>query len=148
MQKSLLFSHKYKKIGWGMLVFTLPLGLWVIWKDFEFQWLSSKVYNLFPSSIFKNYGHIVSVNLTNTLIGVLFIVGALLVGFSKEKIEDEYIATIRLNALLWAVFINYTLLIICFLLIYDMSFLHVMIYNMFTVLLLFIFRFHYLLFKR
>jgi hypothetical protein len=71
-----------------------------------------------------------------------------MVGFSKEKIEDEYIASIRMNALVWAVFVNYSLLIVAFIFIYDLSFLNVMAYNMFTVLLLFIIRFHYLLFKK
>ena len=78
---------------------------------------------------------------------MLFIIGALLVGFSKEKQEDEYIAEVRLNALLWAVLVNYCLLLAAFVFVYGLSFLTVMIYNMFTVLILFIARFHIALYR-
>jgi biotin transporter BioY len=89
----------------------------------------------------------IETNLTNTVLGVLFIIGAILVSFSKEKNEDEFIAIIRLKSLLWAVLVNYMLLIIAFLLVYELPFFTVMTFNMFTVLLLFIFRFHFLLYR-
>jgi ABC-type Fe3+-siderophore transport system permease subunit len=89
----------------------------------------------------------IDVNITNTIIGVLFITGALLVGFSREKREDEFIAGIRLSSLLWAVAVNYLLLLLAFIFIYGTPFLDVMLYNMFTVLILFIARFHYMLYK-
>jgi hypothetical protein len=90
---------------------------------------------------------LIEVNLANTIVGVLFIVGALLVSFSKEKNEDEFISKLRLSCLLWVVLINYLLLLVAFILIYDIGFLNVMIYNMFTVLLIFIIRFNYILYK-
>jgi hypothetical protein len=45
------------------------------------------------------------------------------------------------------VLLNYVLLIICFVFVYGFSFLNVMIYNMFTVLILFIIRFNYILYR-
>ena len=71
----------------------------------------------------------------------------MMVGFSKEKNEDEYIANLRLSSLMWAVWVNYVLLLLCFIFVYGMGFLHVMIYNMFTVLIIFIGRFNLILFK-
>jgi fatty acid desaturase len=70
-----------------------------------------------------------------------------LVGFSKEKEEDEFIRELRLSSLLWAVLISYALLLLAFLTIYGFAFFSVMVYNMFTVLVIFIIRFHYLLYK-
>jgi len=150
MQTKLLLPRKFKNIGWIIVALTLPLGIWILWSGHEFDWLNIKWYNMFPSSFFKtnNETYYSNRNLTSTIVGVLFIIGSLMVGFSKEKIEDEYIASIRMNALVWAVFVNYSLLIVAFIFIYDLSFLNVMAYNMFTVLLLFIIRFHYLLFKK
>jgi hypothetical protein len=87
------------------------------------------------------------INIIQTLIGVLFIIGGLLIMFSKEKIEDEYITKIRLTSLLWAVFINYILLILAFIFVYNLAFISVMICNMFTILIIFIIRFHFLLYK-
>ena len=66
-----------------------------------------------------------------------------MVAFSKEKQEDELIAKIRLDSLVWATYVNYAVLMFSMLFIYGMSFLWVMIFNMFTILLFFIFRFNW-----
>jgi hypothetical protein len=78
---------------------------------------------------------------------VLFLGGAMLVAFSKEKTEDEFIVNIRLTSLLWALLVNNILLLIAFVFIYGTTFFSVMVYNMFTVLIIFILRFNYLLYK-
>ncbi len=81
------------------------------------------------------------------MIGSFFIIGALLVSFSKEKNEDEFIAEIRLSSLLWAVWVSYILLLVAFLIVYGTPFFEIMVYNMFTVLIIFIVRFNYILYK-
>jgi hypothetical protein len=149
MSNNLLLSNSYKRVGWIIFFPSFISGLCVLFFNYECSWLDTKVLSIFPTQIFgkKEYFSIISVNLTNTIVGILFIIGCLLVGFSKEKVEDEYIAKIRLSSLLWAVFVNYILLLIAFVSIYESSFLTVMVYNMFTVLLIFILRFNYLLHK-
>jgi hypothetical protein len=136
-------------LGWIIFFPSFILGLYLLIFSYEPSWLNVKVLSIFPNQIFgeKQFFGIISVNLTNTIVGVLFIIGSLLVGFTKEKNEDEFIEKIRLSSLLWAVFVNYTLLLIAFIFIYDTAFLNVMIYNMFTVLVIFIVRFNYILYK-
>ncbi len=146
MQFKLLLPNKYKKAGWLILIPAFVFGIILITTNFSPVWLHAKVFNIFPDSgdkLFK-FG---DENLTNTIVGVLFIIGALLVGFTKEKNEDEFIANMRLSSLLWAVLVNYILLIIAFIFIYESAFLNVMMYNMFTVLLIFITRFNFVLYK-
>ncbi|SRR5690606_17305906 len=149
MTTNLLLSHKYKALGWCLLVPGSVLGIFLSFSDYEaFPW-NAKVFALFNEDILEKgqfFGW-VDTNLTNTLVGALFIVGALLVSFTKEKREDEFIAKIRLNALLWAVLVNYILLLMAFLLVYGMGFLQVMVYNMFTIPIIFLARFHYLLYQ-
>ena len=70
-------------------------------------------------------------------------IGGILATCSKEKIEDEMISHIRLNSLLVALYINYAVLIVASLLVYDLDFLQVMIYQMFTILLVFMVVFRY-----
>jgi len=72
---------------------------------------------------------------------------SLLVAFSKEESEDEYISKIRLESLVWAVYFNYAILLISSLFIFDFAFLWVMIFNMFTILLFFIIRFNWQIYK-
>ncbi len=73
------------------------------------------------------------------------IAGLLLVAFSKEKVEDEMISRLRLESLQWGIYANYLILAVAMLTIYDIAFVDVMICNMFTVLLVFIGRFRWLL---
>ena len=149
MSHELLFPNKYKGLGWVLLIPSLIFGMYLILTDYEASGLQVKMFSLFPTEFFgeKKYFSFISVNITNTLTGVAFLIGCLLVGFSKEKYEDEFIAKIRLSSLLWAVLLNYILLLLAFIFVYGTSFLSVMIYNMYTVLLIFIIRFHYLLYK-
>jgi hypothetical protein len=149
MQHNLTLPNKYKKIGWFILVPSLVLGIISIIAKFELEWLNARVFAIFHNEFMgkTSYFSFIEVNITNTVIGVLFITGALLVGFSRERKEDEYIVGIRLSSLLWAVAVNYILLLLAFLFIYGSPFLDVMLYNMFTVLILFIARFHYVLYK-
>lgn len=143
-----LLPNKFKKIGWCLLIPATILGVIRIISDFDNDMLTMKVFAILNDNFMgsTDYFKVIETDLTNTIVGVLFILGALFVGFAKEKSEDEFIAKLRLSSLLWAVLVNYTLLIIAFIFIYGIAFLNVMIYNMFTVLIIFIGRFHYILY--
>jgi len=144
-----LLPNKFKAVGWLILIPTSILGLVVINTDYSVEWINLKTIAILN----KDFGQstemftYIETSLTNTLLGSLFIIGGLLVSFSKEKIEDEYIASLRLSSLMWAVLLNYLILLLSFLLVYRLSFLDIMVYNMFTVLIIFILRFHYLIYK-
>lgn len=80
-----------------------------------------------------------------TLIGL--IVSLLLISFSKEKDEDEFISQIRLNSLVWALLINYGILILAELFVYGFSFLNVLYFNLIMILMLFVIKFRIELYK-
>jgi hypothetical protein len=145
MSNKLLLPNKYKKIGWFILVPSFIIGVYLLYAE-QPIWLNGKIISIFPTWNNEPFFTTIQVNFAKTIVGVAFIIGGLLVGFSKEKNEDEFIEKLRLSSLLWAVFVNYTLLIIAFLLVYDIPFLTVMTYNMFTVLIIFIVRFNYILY--
>ena len=65
----------------------------------------------------------------------------MLVGFTKEKIEDEFIYKLRKDSLVWALIVNYSILMITILFVFDLAFFHVLMFNMFTPLLFFVIRF-------
>lgn len=147
MLKNLLFPNRFKRIGWMLFVPSLFLGLFLTLTGYEPQFLNGHALSLLPSMANEHFFGIVEVNFAQTIVGASFIVGALLVGFSREKNEDEFIARIRLSSLLWAVLVHYILLLLAFLLVYDTAFLSIMVYNMFTVLIIFIARFHFILYR-
>ncbi len=153
MNSKLLLPNQFKAIGWIILIPITILGIIAMTNSYEVDWLNMKVFALFnddfvfgatnESGNFK----FIETNVTLTLLGALFIVGAMMVGFSKEKREDEFIANLRLSSLLWSVWVSYVLLFLAFLFVYGMSFFNVMVYNMFTVLIIFIIRFNYILWR-
>lgn len=149
MATKLLLPHRYKIIGWIILIPATILGIILCATGFDDYQISAKVFAIFSDGQSSNYQFLklVNTNITNTIIGVLFIIGAFIVSFSKEKNEDEYIAELRLSSLLWAVCVSYILLLLAFIFVYGTPFLNVMVYNMFTVLIIFIVRFNYTLYK-
>lgn len=70
-------------------------------------------------------------------------IGLFLFAFSKEKIEDEQIMQLRRDSLQWAVYFNYVVLIATLIFTEHMEIGHIMMLNMWTLLLFFIFRFQW-----
>lgn len=149
MSSKLLLPNHYKRIGWWLLLPATIIGLTLSFTGFEVNGLNAPVFAIIDDGVFgtvRSFSFITT-NITNTVVGALFIIAAIFVGFSKEKTEDEFIANLRLSSLLWAVWVNYVLLFFSFLFVYGTAFLTVMIYNMFTILIIFIVRFNYTLYK-
>lgn len=86
-------------------------------------------------------------NLWDEIILSFVIIGLLLISFSKEKNEDEYISLLRLKSWQWSVLVSYGVLFIATWTIYGGMFLVFMIYNMLTVLLVFIIKFNFNLYR-
>lgn len=149
MSNKLLLPNRFKNIGWIIFIPSVIIGIIQASTEFNGEWLHTKVFAIANGDVLDTYRYfsVSYANVTNTVIGVCFIIGAMLVSFSKEKNEDEFIAEIRLSSLLWAVFVSYLLLLVAFIFVYGSPFLDVMVYNMFTVLLIFIIRFNYILYK-
>jgi hypothetical protein len=149
MKTKFLFPNQCKRIGWILLIPSTILGILIIFFDCKFKFMDSNVFT-FYSDVFgldKTIMGFFEGNYANTIAGLLFLIGAILVAFSKEKHEDEFIAKTRLESLVWAIYVNYAILAFCTLFFFNMEFLLVMIFNMFTILIFFIVRFYYILNK-
>ena len=152
MTNSFLLPHKFKKLGWILLCLGLLLGVFYQFlekADIRIinKYFNEDVINFFYLNFSDKKLGLFESGYNDELIALLIIVGGILVGFCKTKVEDEFITNIRTSSLVWSVYLNYAILLIAVLFLYDMAFFDVMVYNMFTVLLFFILRFHILLFK-
>ncbi len=136
-----LFPHKASKIGWLLLIPGVVLGMLVMYFDFEIPFLQTHFRN--NPSLFEASDE----NFTNELAGLLLMSGLMLIAFSRRKQEDELIARLRLDALLWAVYANSLVLILCLLFVYGTDFFSVLVYNMYTVPVIYLLRFQFLLYK-
>lgn len=145
MYSNYLFENRFKKVGWIILIPSVIIGLVTIIIEFEPTLLDFNVPAIFIDEVLgeKTLWGFTNNNILNEILGVLIIVSGLLVAFSKEKEEDEFISKIRLESLVWATYINYFILLVAMLFVYDFSFLWVMIFNIFTILIFFIVRFNW-----
>lgn len=148
MKSRFLFSHKFKPLGWFLFILGLALGIVLMLNDYDYPNWELNVFPLIgENDIFsKPPLEWNTTNISDEIASILLIVGGILVSFSKTKDEDEYISKIRMESLIWATYVNYGVLILAILFVFDLSFFSVLIYNMFTVLLFFIVRFHYVLY--
>ena len=149
METRFLFPNRFKKVGWMLLIPSFIAGVFFLLNDLEPLFLDVNVFAIYSEAIFQKSGFFMFVenNITDELIGVFLIIGAILIACSKEKQEDEFIAKIRLESLLWATYVNYLCLLIGMIFVYEIGFYMVMIFNMFTLLIFFLFRFNFILYK-
>ncbi|MES2747710.1 MAG: hypothetical protein V4648_04995 [Bacteroidota bacterium] len=150
MKTHFLFPNSYKKIGWILFVPSLIMELIVILFDINLDdYLQVKVLALYQDNFntTSQFFSIIENSICDELLTVFSIVGGLLICFSKLKTEDEYISKIRYESLVWATYLNYGLIVFFTLFLYGMPYLNVLFYNMFTLILFFIIRFHYLIYQ-
>ena len=141
MRSKFLLAPKFKVIGWIMLLVFLALGILVYFFEFSIDALTIKP-DTRSGNLFDNM-----VNFTDEIALTGIIVALLFISFAKERNEDEFINHTRLESWQAAIFINYILLLIAVWVVHGTRFLDVMMYNMLTIPLIFIIRFHYVLFR-
>lgn len=149
MKTNFLFPNQYKRLGWFLFIPGIILGIAFLIYESDITFLNIKVFTIAEQAIFSNsnFFSFTENNVLDEIASILIIIGALLIAFSKEKSEDEFISKIRLESLVWATYINYAILILAIIFVYDMSFLWVLMFNMFTLLIFFLARFNWALYK-
>jgi hypothetical protein len=141
MNSRYLFPHYFKRIGWLLTIPTMVIGLLMMFSNLNLSFMEISIHKDTLHLFAGDYN-----DLSDELLSILLIIGLNLIAFSKEKIEDEWVSKIRLESLQWGVYINSFILILATLFVYELNYLTVMTFNMFTVLIFFIIRFNYLLY--
>lgn len=142
--KNYLFPNKYKKVG--LLLFTIGFSLFIMGMlfnvDVELSFLDIRMPVIMTNPLFseREYFQMVETNISTHLIILAIIVGGLLFGFSKERIEDELISDIRKSSLIWAIYFNYSILILSLFFLANFDMIMMTVFNVFTLLLFFIIR--------
>ncbi|WP_418604415.1 hypothetical protein [Hwangdonia sp.] len=151
MKTNYLLPNKLKPLGWILFIGGIISGLIIVFSNYEYEPLKAKVLSIFNEGFLGSsemeYFKIIETGISGELASVAIIIGGLIIGFSKEKVEDEFIYKLRKDSLVWAIIFNYFILLLTIVFIYDLTFFHVLVYNMFTPLLFFIIRFNFLKLK-
>ena len=151
MNTTLLIAHRWKTLGWILTLPALIAGIYLFSLD-NIDYVQVHIPNWLAR--FMWIDHFMSDNgstdgvdlfLLDEIISLSLLSGLLLLAFSKEKVEDEWIQKVRLESLQWSVLINTLLLMGFTIFAHGIPFLTVMVYNMFTPLLIFVGRFYWIL---
>ena len=150
MKKQPLLPYSFKKIGW--VIFVPVFTYWLLNLIFFDGNLFVRGKNLnmkLPAIISDNtqFFTLVETEPRLTILIATLLISLIFIAFSKQKQEDEFVSSLRLNSWLWAAWINSALLLLADLFIYGEPFMSVVEFNLFTLLMIFIIRFHYLLHK-
>jgi len=141
MSTNYLFPYKTRWLGLILILVHIPVKLW--WDarypggyDHNIPYVEGEVTPLFsPPHLFY---------IATTL---MVLVGLFLIAFSKEKIEDEQIAQLRLDSLRWAIYLNYAILLFSLIFTQGGNSKHFLTLNIWLPLLFFILRFQWVLYR-
>ena len=107
MKSNFLLPNRFKPVGWIVFFIGFLLSvLYICLQDTDI--LQTKVFALFYNIGILGVGFcgVVENSILDEIAAVMIIIGGILIMFSKEKNEDEFVASLRLNALSWAVLIK------------------------------------------
>jgi hypothetical protein len=119
MRSKLLLPNKFKWIGLALFIPFLILGILNRYKEFQLAFLTVHTDR---SDLFNP-----AQNFTDEVALSGLIIALLMIAFSREKHEDEFIYHNRLESWEWAVLINFLLLLVAIWVFYNEAFIDVMI---------------------
>lgn len=140
MKKNYLFPTTFRKIGWCLFVPFVIMGLICLFNANDESWLKVSAFSVIPWGVIKN-------SLFDEISVIGLAISLLFIAFSREKDEDECIASIRSSSLIWATIAGYLLLIVCTMLIYDLPYPNFVFIDLFMILILFITKYNIELYK-
>ncbi len=138
-----MFSYKYKPAGFVLIVIGFILS---IYYSFNKVNISIPVFAIYASYLETKLFTLINNNIFEELIILSILTGFILISFSKEKIETDLKKRCRNEAWQLAIMVNSSILIFATVFIYGKGFIMVLIFNMFSVFILF--HFFYWLKKR
>jgi hypothetical protein len=150
MKTNYLFPNKWKTVS-GILFLLSFVGLAMLFildkSTFEFRTNVFAIIGqkeLLGDNIFFS---VIEDSVTDELLMLILIPSGIIYAFSKEKQEDEMVASIRLHSLVWATILNYVFILLCYMFVFGFPFLNVMMVALLSQLLIFIISFRYKMYR-
>ena len=119
-----------RKAGWALFIPCAILGLYIIFIE-QYVPLEFNLWEVLKTNV--------------AIIGTL--IGLYMVAFSKEKIEDEFINSLRMDAMIKAIILNCVIIVLASLIIYGGWYIYTLSITQYFVLLAYIIIFRYNMYK-
>lgn len=140
MKKWILLSHAYLPLGVVLTIAGLALGSANLF--FEFQWSFLSLKRNVGGGLFGPTNQ----NFTDELALTILLSGLLILSFTRMKTEDERVHAIRLEAYQWSFLVHFIMILLGTWSLYDEDYFYLMVFNLFTPLVVFLLRFYYVIF--
>lgn len=138
MKKNYLFPHHFRVIGWVLAIVAVAGYLWL--PEINFKMPSLYFDTFFDDENESGFFRMAMAN-SLSIAMILLTIGLLFIGFSKEKVEDEFVQYLRAQSLIWATYVTAILFIVATLLIYGISYIYIPFLVFYVFLILFIIKF-------
>lgn len=151
MKTNYLFPHRFRTVSGALFVLSF-IGLFVYTaaQDPESPGWQIPVFALIGNDGFLGdvqFFTMMQNPILDEILVTLVMLSGIAFAFSKEKQEDEMVEAIRLNSLAWATIANYGILVACYLLVYGLPFLNILMGAMFSQLIIFVILFRYKMYR-
>lgn len=138
MNKNYLFPHRFRIVGWVLAIVAVVGYLWL--PEIHFKMHSLYFNTFFDDENESGFFRMATAN-SLSIAMILLTIGLLFIGFSKEKVEDEFVQYLRAQSLIWATYVTAILFIATTLLIYGIAYIYVPFLVFYVFLILFIIKF-------
>ena len=141
MKKNYLFPHYFQWIGLAIAV--ISFVALCVGPNMDFSIRMPALYNgdiSFDEESNSGFFRMADTGMFSIAMPLL-IIGLIFLGFSKEKVEDEFVQYLRSQSLIWSTYVTAGLFILGTLLIYGITYLLIPYMVFFVFLLLFILKF-------
>jgi len=140
-----LLSYHYKYPGFGSLMAGCIMAYLVISRNFKPDFLDVPVFAIYSSYLNKVIFGITQTNLADEMAIIFLLFGLALLAVSKQKNEKDHYMKMRVNALIWSVFLNTVLMVVAALTFFGMGYLIILVINTFSQLVIYLILFNVLL---
>ena len=135
---SLLLPKKLRIAGYIILLLGIILGITRFYFGIKLEILDIKVFAVYSNYFETNYFKVIPNHFSEEATALLLLVGLFLIVFTKEKIENDVISTLRLKSFILTFYVNTVLVALSFIFIYGFSFLNILVINVFSPLIIYI----------
>ena len=129
-KRYVLLPHLFRFPGYLLAIAGAVAGIMRFWFDVKPKFLHMKVYAVYSEYLGEKYFHYIRDNMSEELVGVLLVLGAWLVAFSRDKNETDEKAVFRYRAMHISAWLQMVFLLFSLLLTYGIAFIYMLMLYM------------------
>lgn len=143
----LLLPRRYKIAGCCLFFLGIVSAVSRFYYGVKPEIFDFRVWAVYSSFLETKYFSFISNNISEEVTSILLLTGLMLTACSKEKIETPKVQFYRFKALVAALIINYSILLLAVILVFGLGFMEILVINMFSPLIIYLLVLNYYMIK-